>query len=290
MNSGAISLVAGATSTNADTITASPTNSFVGVINLTCAVTSPAGAVSPATCSVPSTLDITGSASVSGTLSVGTTATTTPGAYAVTVTGTDAATGNITASTSVAVTVSASPPTPAIALSNGGNITIAPGASSGNTSTITVTPSGGFTGTVSLSCAVTTSVANVNDAPTCSIPSSVSVPGASAVSATLTVNTVPATSAKLHIPFGAFSGYAGGSVLAFAIFLGVPRRRRRWSHLAGLLSFVVFGAVLGCGSSGTTGTAKTGNPGTSAGTYVVTVTAASAGVTSQTVAVNVVVN
>jgi len=292
-NSGPFSLIAGAATANTATITASPTNSFVGVINLSCAVTGqPTGASSPATCAVPPSLDITSSSSASGTLTVGTTATTTPGVYAMTITGTDAATGKISASTSVNVTVTA-PASPSFALTNSGNLTIAPGAASGNTATITVTPSGGFAASVSLTCAVTTSIASPNDPPTCTLPSSVTVAASTAATTTLTVSSTAATTAALRHPnpsnaLHKFLGAAGGASFAIAVFFCIPLRRRRWSSLLSLLAVVLCTSVVGCG--GSSGTSAPGNPGTTAGTYVVTITGTSAGVTTQTTTVSVTIN
>ncbi len=54
-------------------------------------------------------------------------------------------------------------------LTNSGNITVAPGATSGNTSTITVTPASSFTGTVSLDCSVTSAPSGATNAATCSL-------------------------------------------------------------------------------------------------------------------------
>jgi hypothetical protein len=288
-NSGPLSLVAGAATANTATITASPTNSFVGVINLVCAVTSePTAASSPATCMVSSTVDITGSSAATGALTVATTATTTPGAYVIAVTGTDAATGKIIASTSVNVTVTA-PASPSFALTNSGNLTIAPGVVSGNTATITVTPSGGFAAAVAFTCAVTTSIASPNDPPTCSIPSSVSVTGSSAATATLTVNSTAAATAALRYPLHKVYAPAGSALLAIALFFGIPVRRRRGSHLAMVLAATMFASALGCGGSATSNT-NPGHPGTTAGSYLVTVTGTSAGLTAQTIAVTVTVN
>jgi len=81
---------------------------------------------------------------------------------------------------------------PSFVLSNSGNITINSGATSGNTSTITITPSGGFTGRVALSCAVKTTASNSAEAVTCKLgsggtsSSSVTVSGATASTAMLT--------------------------------------------------------------------------------------------------------
>ena len=80
-------------------------------------------------------------------------------------------------------------------LSNSGAISVAsPGDTSGNTSTITVTPSTSFTGTVALSCAVTTSPSNASSPVTCSLsPTSVSISSTTAQTATLTATTTSTT-------------------------------------------------------------------------------------------------
>jgi hypothetical protein len=54
-------------------------------------------------------------------------------------------------------------------LTNSGAIRMSPGAASGNTSTITVAPSNSFTGSVALTCAVTTSPSNGSSPVTCSL-------------------------------------------------------------------------------------------------------------------------
>lgn len=80
-------------------------------------------------------------------------------------------------------------------ISNSGTISVAsPGDTSGNTSTITVTPSSSFTGTVALTCAVTTSPSNASSPVTCSLsPTSVSISGTTAQTATLTATTTSTT-------------------------------------------------------------------------------------------------
>jgi len=177
--------------------------------------------------------------------------------------------GNYAASsTTVAVTAPGSSGSAAIALTNGGNITVAPGASSGNTSTITVTPSGGFTGGVNLSCAVTTGIDNPTDPPTCSVPASVTISGTTAATATLTVTTTAASSAALAMP-QLFLG--GGATLAMLFFFGVPGRRRAWRGLFMLVAIALVGGAIGCGNHTNTTTGG-GHNGTTTGTYTVTVT------------------
>ncbi len=194
--SSSLTLTPGATTGNTSTISVTPAGGFTGAVNLTCAVTtSLPSPTSPATCAISTPVSITGSTAATATLAVSTTATTTPGAYLVTVTGADAATGKITSSTPVSVTVGGPQ---SYALSNSGPVNIAAGAATGNTSTISVTPSGGFIGTVSLGCSVATSIASPASPATCTIPSSVSVTGSAAVTATLTVATTSTTSAGTY--------------------------------------------------------------------------------------------
>ncbi len=84
-------------------------------------------------------------------------------------------------------------------LSNSGNISMAPGASSGNTATITVTPSNSFTGTVSLTCTITSAPASATNPASCSVaPTSVSITGTTAQTATLTAASSSNTTAGAY--------------------------------------------------------------------------------------------
>jgi hypothetical protein len=71
------------------------------------------------------------------------------------------------------------------------SVTIDPGATTGNTSPITVTPAGGFTGSVALTAAVTSSPIGAQDPPTLSFGSTspVSITSTAPGTATLTVST-----------------------------------------------------------------------------------------------------
>ncbi len=62
------------------------------------------------------------------------------------------------------------------------------------TSTITAAPSGGFTGKVTLSCAVTSSPAGATGTPSCSVTQPAAISGAGSVTATLTFTTQSTTS------------------------------------------------------------------------------------------------
>jgi hypothetical protein len=182
-------------------------------------------------------------------------------------------------------------PAATFAFTNSGNITVIAGASTGNTSTISATPANGFTGTISLSCAITSSPSNATDPVTCSLPPSVSITDTTAATATLIVNSTAATSSALDSPFR-FLVPGGGFALAVLCFFGVPARRRSWSRLVGVLFVLFAAAAIGCG--GSSGSASTpppsgGSPRTTAGAYMVTVTGTS-GTLTQTTTVVVTVN
>ncbi len=180
-----ITVVAGAAGTS--TISVTPSGGFTGPVNLTCAVTGPAGATSVPTCSLtPPSVTVAGTAASTSTLNVATTATTTAGAYTVTVTGT----GTVTAMTAIALTVN-SAATPSLGVS-GTPIAIALPATTG-TSTLTITPGGGFTGAVNLACSVT-APATAPAGTTCTVaPTSVTIAGTTAQTAALNVTILSTT-------------------------------------------------------------------------------------------------
>ena len=168
---------------------------------------------------------------------------------------------------------------------SGSAVTVSPGATTGNASTITVAPAGGFTGSVALTAAITSSPSGAQNPPTLSFGSttSVSISGTSAATATLTISTTAATSAALRpAKRSGTPWYSGGSALACILLFAVPPRRRRWRGVLGSLVFLVAltGGVLACGGGGggteggggggSTG-GGTSSPGTTAGTYTVTV-------------------
>jgi hypothetical protein len=181
---------------------------------------------------------------------------------------------------------------PGFALTNSGNITVKAGATTGNTTTITLTPAGGFTGQVNLSGSVSTAIVNPVDPPTCTIASSMTISGAGPATATLTVATTAASSGALSLPPKFFFLGGGGIVLVMLVFLRMPARRHRWSPAFCLLALalVIVGFVSGgCGSNG--GNGNQGGGGTTPGAYTVTVTgtdAATGNITSSTtVTINV---
>jgi N-acetylneuraminic acid mutarotase len=169
----------------------------------------------------------------------------------------------------------------------GTTVSVIPGATTRNTSTITLTPSGGFTGVVNVSCAITPPAAS--DPATCSVPPSVTISSSMAQTATLTVSTTaPATALKPTTDL--LWPSAGTLAFTCVVFIGIPAERRRWWKMLVVVLFSVAGAVLGCGGSGNGGAGRVGggNPGTTPGSYVITVTGTSGNITqTETVSLTV---
>jgi hypothetical protein len=171
---------------------------------------------------------------------------------------------------------------------SGTTVSVAPGATTGNTSVITVTPVNGFTGTVNLSCAISPTAAS--DPATCGIsPASVTISGGAQTS-TLTVYTTAPTScsAMVHPTHPGEPWYAAGSAtLACLLLFGIPARRRSWRTMLGMLAILVVlsGGILACGgggggAGGGGGNNCTPNSGTTAGSYTITLTGTSGTLTA----------
>ena len=259
-------------------ITITPSGGFTGSVALSCAVRGPIDAANAPTCSVSQSTTVSDGSAVAATLIVNTQSGTIPGTYTVTISGSS---GGVTATTSVQVTVSGPAVTPLFTL-GGSNISI-PSAGGNATSTITITPSGGFTGTVALSCAVTGPTGTVNP-PTCSISQPQAIAGTQAVGATLTVTTKGATTAMLNGQGRGPLALGGGGVIAALALFCIPMPRRKWNAMICLLfAAVIVAGVSGCGSNnGSTQNAPVPSTpsdptstATSPGTYTVTVTGSS---------------
>jgi hypothetical protein len=131
--------------------------------------------------------------------------------------------------------------------------------------TYTVTPTGGFSGTVTFTCS------NLPSLSTCSFnPTSVTASNATAASTALTITTTAPSASERE-----FSRLAeGGGAVAFAslLMLVLPLRRRRLMlPLLSLLLLAGLVSLTGCGGGGSgTGSSSGGTP---TGTYTVTVTA-----------------
>jgi hypothetical protein len=158
-------------------------------------------------------------------------------------------------------------------------VTIEAGANTGNTSTITVTPANGFTGNVTLTAAITSSPANAQDPPILSFggTSPVSISGTAAATATLTIATTAPIScgaAAYQTPRGVFWYTAGGATLVCIMLFGIPARRRRWRLALAMLALLVtlMCGWLACSVGGSIRNCGPINPGTTAGSYTITVT------------------
>lgn len=143
----------------------------------------------------------------------------------------------------------------------------------------TVVASGGYAGTVTLSCALTTSPSGATNLPTCAPGGTVALSASSTSgSAKLNISTTATTiQTNLKKPSDRSSllPASGGALLALLVFFGIPARRRSWRAMLGALALIVaFGSLSACGSGGgSSGTTTTTIPGTTAGTYTFTVTA-----------------
>ena len=250
------------------TIAVSGVNGFNSAVSLACS-SLPSGAgcsfnpssVSPGATPATSTLTVS---------TVGTAANT----YNLTIVGTS---GSASHNTSVSLIVQIPPsftlgsPTPA-------SVSVLAGSSA--TFTTAVNPSGGFSGTVTLSCAVATSA---SPAPVCS-STPVTVSG-TPVQATITVST---TAPQAFIPSSRGTFYAmllplvGGMTLIGAGFQSGWKKKLVGLLLMSLLLSASL-TLAGCGSSSSSGGGGGGGStgGTPAGVYIVTVTGESGSVSTQ---------
>lgn len=160
--------------------------------------------------------------------------------------------------------------TPAAITSAGGSTTASASVSSSN----------GYTGTVTLSCSLTSAPNGASSLPACSGNQTVTLSGtATSGKASFTVTTT-AASAELVYPHPGngrpWLGAGGGAVLAFLVFLGVPARRCSWRAMVGMFVLLLALTTLsacGGGGGGGGGTTTPPTPATTAGQYTFTVTA-----------------
>ena len=171
------------------------------------------------------------------------------------------------------------PPTFVVGSSGSSSISIVPGATTGNTVPITITPSNGFTGTVTLTCSISPTAAS--DPATCSLsPNSVVITGTVAQTSTLTISTTASTVGENQLKKVLWP--SAGTALALLLMIGVPRRRRGWRTMLGVLALSIALGSIGCGGDGGGnggGGSGGGNSGTTPGTYTITVTGTSGNVT-----------
>jgi phospholipase C len=182
------SITSGGASTS--TITVTPASGYTGSVQLSCSAIT-GGSPAPTCAFSPASVTIGSAASGSAVLTVATTSSTPGGTYTISVTGSD---GNRLApsngtQTLILKTVAAVAPSYALtaAALNPASIT----SGSPSTSTITVTPAHGYTGSVQLSCSTIT---GGTPAPTCAFnPSTVTLSAAATGSSVLTVSSTSST-------------------------------------------------------------------------------------------------
>ncbi len=176
-------------------------------------------------------------------------------------------------SSSVTVTVAPIPPDYQISIPNGSaNIP------AGQTATfnISITPQGGFNGTINFACS------GLPAASTCTFNPTTLTPSGSATSTTLSIATTARSIASAQPMSGATLAAITGFGFLGIVFLGVPARRRsslRWAGMMLLGLTLAFG-LISCGGHTTTPPTVTGTP---AGSFSVTVTATSGATTHSSV-------
>jgi len=152
------------------------------------------------------------------------------------------------------------------------DVTVARGSS--NYSTIAVSSTPGYAGTISLTCIVSSSPAGAIAPPTCDAASQTLTFGPYVKSGTVVVavRTTTATAVLDGRPRsnGIRRGQAIGTVLALLVFC--VSRRRRWNSIASFVMMLVIGALVatGCGGDKTPSSSPPLNGGTTAGRYTMT--------------------
>jgi len=170
---------------------------------------------------------------------------------------------------------------------SGTPVSIVAGATTANTSTITVTPVGGFTGSLTLTAALTSSPSGASMAPTFSFssPNPLTVSGntTSTVSVATIANSSNACVSSYMLPSKDFLYTGSGVTLACFMLFIFPRHGRTWRAILGLvLSFVTLSTGLIACSSGNVGKAAcppVAASGTTPGTYIITITGTSGSMT-----------
>ena len=169
---------------------------------------------------------------------------------------------------------------------SGAAVTLTAGATTGNTSTITITPTNGFTGSVTLTGTVASPTGAVNTPTLTFTTSPVTISSATAVTSTLTIaTTVSQTTPCVAVnqPPSGIPWYAkGGAVLACVFLFGIAPKRRKLRTILGALMLLIAltGGMVACGGSKSTPCTPTTTPGTTAGSYTITVTGTSGATTA----------
>lgn len=154
------------------------------------------------------------------------------------------------------------------------SMTLQQGAS--GSSTLTVTASAGYQGTIRLSCAITSAPTGSAEMPGCAIAQNVTLSSSTAIATTsITVNTAAAQTSAVRPNGNNWPGrFAACSAWGLILCMSLGRRRMRGVLLAALCAALLCGGLLGCGSRAVPSLASAGNYAGSAspGVYIYTVT------------------
>lgn len=167
---------------------------------------------------------------------------------------------------------------------SGTPIAIPPGAVTGNQSTITVTPIGGFTGIVTLTAAITSSPAGAVELPALNFgaTSNVSITAPGGGTATLTITTTaPVGCAQTMIPSHPVRWGFPASFVFACILLFATLTRSSWRRCSATLLLLVAMSIgaASCGGGGS-GACNVQASGTTPGNYTITVTGTSGSTTA----------
>ena len=268
------SIAAGSMTKGVDALTAAYSGDAIyagqtGTASVTVTALAPTVTVTPSTTSMypDAALTVTGSVSGSGatptgtvTLSgggyTGTPQTLSSGAYSITIPANSLSIGTATLSVSYsgdkiydtgsnAASVVVKAGTFTLSATD---VMLTAGAIGGSASTITVTPVGGYTGTVALTAAVTSSPAGSAATPTLT-GGSVTLSGTTPGTGSVTIGTTPRAAIRAALIKGQrWYGAAGGAGMAALLLFFMPVGSRRWRKVltgAFLLTLFSFAAV-GC--------------------------------------------
>jgi trimeric autotransporter adhesin len=188
-----------------------------------------------------------------------------------------------TGTATLTVTAVAPPPPATFTLAATSPAAVAPGQSA--TSTVTVTGSNGYSGSVTLTCALTSAPAGAVNQPTCMMAGSPVSLSATAATGTASVSVQTTATASGVIGKANWFRAAGASGVLALLALCFPGRVRRWrvtlccSMFAAAMAF----AAAGCGSSSPSTPKSTGGGGSATkSTPTVTVTPGAKSIVSNT--------
>ena len=165
-----------------------------------------------------------------------------------------------TGTASVAVTTSA--------FSISGTTPSSVNAGGSSSSTITVSSASNYSGSIAVTCALTSSPTGAVKTPTCSVSGSPITVSSGTPSGPATVNfsTTGSSAVSGRITSAGIIKTGAATLLAFLVFFGIPARRRAWRAILGALVLIAaLGALSACGGN-------SGSSGTTSGSYTFTIT------------------